>query len=144
MKTYKVVELQVHHSQSRLKAKLGYDRQLVDQSVLVSSTHLTTTSQSQSHFMTRGLPPISSSWPQTKDFFWQLNSCCHSPSVPSSLTRGWLCLWRISFTFVKCTYRTYSMLLKILTFALYASPLSVQALQSRSCLPYVSYATTEA
>jgi hypothetical protein len=27
----------------------------------------------------------------------------------------------------KCTYRTYSMLLKILAFALYTSPLSVQA-----------------
>jgi hypothetical protein len=39
-------------------------------------------------------------------------------------------------------YRTYSMLLKILPFALYTSPLPVQALQSRSCFSYVSYATT--
>jgi hypothetical protein len=37
-----------------------------------------------------------------------------------------------------------SMLLKILPFALYTSPLSVQVLQSRSCLYYVSYATTAA
>jgi hypothetical protein len=36
--------------------------------------------------------------------------------------------------FSKCTYRTYSMLLKILPFALNTSPLSVQALQNRSCL----------
>jgi hypothetical protein len=41
---------------------------------------------------------------------------------------------------VKRTYRTYSVLLKILAFALYTSPLSVQALQSR-CLSYASCAT---
>jgi hypothetical protein len=40
---------------------------------------------------------------------------------------------------VKCTYRTYSKLLKILAFALYTSPLPVQALQSRSCLSYVIF-----
>jgi hypothetical protein len=34
------------------------------------------------------------------------------------------------------------MLLKIVPFALHTSPLSVQALQRRSCLSYVSYATT--
>jgi hypothetical protein len=37
-------------------------------------------------------------------------------------------------TIVKRTYCTYNMLLKILPCALYACPLSVQALQSRSCL----------
>jgi hypothetical protein len=42
-------------------------------------------------------------------------------------------LW-IGFAFVKCTYRIYSMLLKILPFALLTNPLSVQALHSRSCL----------
>jgi hypothetical protein len=36
------------------------------------------------------------------------------------------------------------MLLKILPFALYTNPLSIQALKSKSCLPYVSYATTAA
>jgi hypothetical protein len=40
--------------------------------------------------------------------------------------------------------RMAHMLLKILPFTLRASPLSVQALQSRSCLSYVSYATTAA
>jgi hypothetical protein len=45
---------------------------------------------------------------------------------------------------VKCMYRTYSMLLIIPPFALHTSPLSVQALQSRSCLSYVSYATMAA
>jgi hypothetical protein len=40
------------------------------------------------------------------------------------------------------TYRAYCMLLKILPSALYASLLSVQVLHSRSCLSYVSYATT--
>jgi hypothetical protein len=33
------------------------------------------------------------------------------------------------------------MLLKILPFAIYTSPLSVQALQSRSCPSYLAYAT---
>jgi hypothetical protein len=46
--------------------------------------------------------------------------------------------------FVKCTHRTYSLLLKVLAFALHTSPLSVQAFQSRSCPSYVSYATTAA
>jgi hypothetical protein len=35
-----------------------------------------------------------------------------------------------AWPFVKCTFRTYSMLLKILPFALHTSPLSVQALRS--------------
>jgi hypothetical protein len=26
-----------------------------------------------------------------KNFFYQLNTCCHSPYVTSSLTRGWVC-----------------------------------------------------
>jgi hypothetical protein len=35
-------------------------------------------------------------------------------------------------------------LLKILPFALYTNPLSVQVFLSRSCLSYISYATTAA
>jgi hypothetical protein len=49
-----------------------------------------------------------------------------------------------NFGLFKYTFRTYSILLKILDFALYKSPLSVQALQSRSCLSYLYYATTAA
>jgi hypothetical protein len=71
-------------------------------------------------------------------------SLSHSPYVTSSLLRGWVYLLWIGFTFIKCAYCTYSMLLKILPCPLYASPLSVQALQSRSCLSYLSYATTAA
>jgi hypothetical protein len=67
--------------------------------------------------------------PTTRDFC-RLNPCGNSP------------LWRedrfvsyeYAWPFIKCTYRTYSMLLKILPFALYTSPLSVQTLQSRTCL----------
>jgi hypothetical protein len=80
----------------------------------------------------------------TWDFFLQLNPCGHSPYVTSSLTRKWVCLLWICFAFVKCTYRTYSMLLKILPCALHINPLSVQASESRSRLSYVSYATTAA
>jgi hypothetical protein len=107
-----------------------------------------TQSQSQSYFTTGGLPPISSSWRQapwdTRPEFFQLNSCGNSPYAASSLTRRWVCLLWICLDFVKCTYRTYSMLSKILAFSLHTSPLSVQALQSRSCLSYVSYARTAA
>jgi hypothetical protein len=66
----------------------------------------------------------------------QLNACGHGSYVTSSLTK--------TFAFVKCTYRTYSMLLKILPCALYINPLSAKALQSRSYLSYLSYATTAA
>jgi hypothetical protein len=69
----------------------------------------------------------------------QLNGSSHSPYVTSSLTRGWVCLLSIYFTFVKWMYRTYSMLLKMFLFALYTSPLSVQALQSRSRLSYLCF-----
>jgi hypothetical protein len=55
-----------------------------------------------------------------------------------------LASYEYTWLFVKCTYRTYSMLLKILPFPLYTRPLSVQDLHSRSCLPYVSYAITAA
>jgi hypothetical protein len=67
-----------------------------------------------------------------------------SPYVNSFLTRRWVCLLWICLAFVKSTYRTYSVLLPIPPSALYTSPLSVQALQTRSCLSYVSYATTAA
>jgi hypothetical protein len=80
----------------------------------------------------------------TTRIFFQLSPCSHNPYVTSSLTKGWVCLLWIDFVFFKCTYRTYNMLLKILPCALYTSPLSVPASQSRSCLPYVSYATTVA
>jgi hypothetical protein len=67
----------------------------------------------------------------------QLKPGC--PNLTSSLTRGWICLLWIGFAFFKCMYRTYSMLLKILHCALHASPLSIQALQSRICLSCLCY-----
>jgi hypothetical protein len=71
----------------------------------------------------------------TRDFF-QLNPCGHRPYVTPSLTRGWVCLFH-AWPFSKCTCHTYSLLLKILPFALYTSTVSIQALQSRSC--YLTY-----
>jgi hypothetical protein len=64
----------------------------------------------QSQFTTGGYPPISSSWrppvsARRPEIFSELNPCGQSPYVTSSLTRRWVCL-----SFVKCTYRTYSML----------------------------------
>jgi hypothetical protein len=80
--------------------------------------------------------------PTTNNFF-QLNPCSNSPYVTSSLTRRWVHLLWICLAFVKCIFCTYSMLLGTLPFALHTSPLSVQALQSRSCLSYISYATKQ-
>jgi hypothetical protein len=103
------------------------------------------------YFTTDGLPPISSSWRQASwgsrpesFLFLQLSPYGHSPCVTSSLTRRWACLLWICLAVVKCTYRTYSMLSKIIPFTIYTSPLSVQALQSRSCLSYLPYAITAA
>jgi hypothetical protein len=106
-------------------------------------------SQNQSYFTTGGLPPISSSWRQALEahdqrFFSQLNYCGNSPYITSSLTRRWLCLLWICLAFRQCTFRTYNILLKILPSALHTSPISVQDLQSRSCLTNVFYATTAA
>jgi hypothetical protein len=52
-------------------------------------------SQSQSYFTTGSLPPISLSWRQAlethdQQFFFQLNTCGHSPYVTSSRQRGWV------------------------------------------------------
>jgi hypothetical protein len=77
----------------------------------------------------------------TSFFFFQLNPYGHNPCVTSSLTRGWDCLFWICLAFVKCTCRTYSMILKILPFTVYTHPLTVQALQCRSWLSYLRYAT---
>jgi hypothetical protein len=103
--------------------------------------------KSQSYFTTGGLPPISSSWRKTSwrsqsKIVLQLNPCGHSAYVTSCLTRWWACLLCIGLAFVMCTYCTYSLLSKILPFALYTSPLLVQALHSRSFLSHLSYATT--
>jgi hypothetical protein len=61
----------------------------------------------------------------TKCFFLQLNPCNHGAYV-TFLTEGWVCPLWIIFAFVKCTYHTHSMLLKILAFCTicksYASP----------------------
>jgi hypothetical protein len=65
--------------------------------------------------------------PTTRYFFPQLNSCGNSPYVTSSLTGRWVCLLWIC-----------------LVFGLHTSSLSVQSLQNRSCLYYVSYVTTAA
>jgi hypothetical protein len=99
--------------------------------------------------MTGDLPPISSSWGQP------LEAHDHNSFFNGTLTAVGLMehfvygenvfdSYKYAWPFVKCTYRTYTVLLKILPFALYTSPLSIQALQSSSCLSYVSYATTSA
>jgi hypothetical protein len=115
--------------------------------------HKQTTRSTQSYFTTGGIPPISSSWCQAPwgsrpvtFFFFKWTHAVIVRYVTSSLRRRWVCLSWICLAFVKCTYRICSMLLKILPFALYTPtiPLSVQVLQSRSCLSYVSYATTAA
>jgi hypothetical protein len=53
---------------------------------------------------TGGLPPINSAWSQAPwdwrpDFFFQLNTCSHSPYVTSSLTRGCVSLLQLLLVF---------------------------------------------
>jgi hypothetical protein len=66
--------------------------------------------------------------------FFQSNPHGHSPCVTVTLTRIWACLTNM----VGHCHRAYSILLKILPFSIYTSPPSVQALQSISCLSYLS------
>jgi hypothetical protein len=77
-------------------------------------------------------------------FFFQLNSCGHSPHVTSSLMVGWVCLLWICLALSSVHITHLACYWKVCINALYASPLSVQALQSRSCFSYLSDATTAA
>jgi hypothetical protein len=70
-------------------------------------------------------------WEPRPETFFSTEPLRSQSYVSSSLTRGWVCLLWKGLPFVKCTYRTYSMLLKILPCALYTSPLPVQVLESR-------------
>jgi hypothetical protein len=122
---------------------LNWTLSLTNHLLNFTSINWTTTqpSPSPSHLMTGGLPPISSSsrqalWDSLPGIFFQLIPSNHSPYVTLSLTRKWVYLLRIAWSLVKCTYCTYGTLLNILPFVLYTSPLSVQALQNRSCLSY--------
>jgi hypothetical protein len=77
---------------------------ICDSHMLVTRREGFIVSQSQSHFTTGGLPPISSSWPQApwdsrRAFFFQLNTCFHSPYVTFSLTRGWVCSIQLLLAF---------------------------------------------
>jgi hypothetical protein len=95
-------------------------------------------SQSQSYFTTDGLVPINSSWRQAPwdprpETFFQLSSCGNSPYVTSSWREDRFVSYEYAWIFVKCSFRTYIMLLKIPPFALRTSPLSVQVLQSKPC-----------
>jgi hypothetical protein len=65
-----------------------------------------------------GVKPLETHDQRFYFIFLQLNPCIHSPHVTSSLTRRWVCLLWICFSFVKCTYHKYSMLLKILPCAI--------------------------
>jgi hypothetical protein len=60
----------------------------------VSQLNKLNQSPSHSYFTTSGLPPISASWRkplETHDlYFFQTNTCCHSPYVTSFLMRGWV------------------------------------------------------
>jgi hypothetical protein len=138
--------LQILHMKSSL-----HSRNHATNSVLHSRpyrTELSWTSSSPeselSYFTTGGLPPIWSSWRQAPsdsrlEFFFSNWTITVTVLMYHLLWRGdGFVSYEYAWLFVKCTFRTYSMLLKGLHFALRTSPLSVQALQSRSCLSYLS------
>jgi hypothetical protein len=82
-----------------------------------------------------GVKPLETRDPRPEIFFnWIL---AVSPYVTSSLKRRWVCLLWICLAFHQVYKCAYTMLFKILPFALQISPLSVQALQNISCLCYV-------
>jgi hypothetical protein len=61
--------------------------------------HQQSQSQSQSYFKTGGLPSITSSWRlTTSNFIFQLNTCCYSSYVTSSLRIG--CVSRLQLLLV--------------------------------------------
>jgi hypothetical protein len=125
---------------SSFRSPISFLPFLQNHSAAISTNSLIyNSSPSPSYFTTGCLPAISSSrrqapWDSRPETLFQLNPWGNSPYLTSSLTIGWACPLWIWLAFVKCTYRTYSLLLKILPCALYTSSLSVQALQSRSCL----------
>jgi hypothetical protein len=80
----------------------------------------------------------------TSDFLFCNWTLVVRPCVTSSLKRGWVCVLWMYLAFVKCKYRTYSTWLKTLPFSLCKTPMSVQALQSRACVSYLTYATAAA
>jgi hypothetical protein len=95
-------------------------RQLTQQSQSQSQCYFTTAVYRQSVRLSAKSLEV-----HDQRFFFQLKSCSHSPCVTSSLTSGWVCLLWVCLAFLKYTriYRTYSMPLKILSFALYQSRL---------------------
>jgi hypothetical protein len=60
----------------------------------------------------------------TRVFFLQLNPCGYSPHVTFSVMKVWVCLLSVGLDLVKYTFRTYSMLSKILPCALHMSSVS--------------------
>jgi hypothetical protein len=81
------------------------------------------------HSLRLGIKPL-----ETHDqrLFFQLNFCCNGLYVTSSMTKRWAYLLWICFTFRQVYISSYSMLFKIIPFALYKSLISLQALQRRS------------
>jgi hypothetical protein len=104
-------------------------------------------SQSQGYFTNVCLPPISSScrqapWhPRPEIFVFNWTLAAIDLTQHSLWREDGFVSYEYSWPLVKCTYRKHSILI-ILPFALYTSPVSVQALQSRSCLSYLAHATT--
>jgi GR25 family glycosyltransferase involved in LPS biosynthesis len=89
LRTAAPFQLSLHLSQSQSQKLLYYWRFTANQFVLAPS-------------------PLSL---MTRDFF---NCTFAVIYVTVSLTRRWGCLNEYAWPFIKCTYRTYSMLLKIL------------------------------
>jgi hypothetical protein len=103
-------------------------------------------SQIQCYFTTSGLPPIISSWrqapldPRTEIFCSWTLAVIVLTQHPLWQEDGFVS-YEYAWPFVKLTYRTY-----VIEMSLFCTThkSSVQALQSRLCLSYVSYSTTTA
>jgi hypothetical protein len=99
---------------------------LLSTTILYSSSKTKPKSDSFSNY---GLPPICSFWSTAlwysrEEAFFQLIFCGNSPYITFSLTKRWAYSYEYACRFVKCTFRTYSMLSKILCFTVRAGSLS--------------------
>jgi hypothetical protein len=139
-----------HGDSSTALTKSSLHRLPYNLPVFLTADSVQSQSQSQYYFMTGDLPPVSLSccqapWESRPEIFFFNRTLAvvvsmkhlsdEKPSLSLSNMLGLLSI--ICITHITCYW-------KIVPFALYSSPLSVQALQSRSCLSYLSYTTMAA
>jgi hypothetical protein len=125
--TTKLSRQQAQFIQNQVKGKVGVTLWLA---VYRQSVHL-------------GVKPLETHDQCFYIYIYTLNPCGNSPYVTSCLMRRWVCLL-MNMLGLLSRYISHMYHVIEIPFAVHTSPLSVQVLHSRSCLSYISYATTAA